>query len=170
MKKLVALLLAAVLCIGILAGCGASAVKGPEGTMSELIDRIYAIKDPQLMVGTMPVDLTDAGSVKYMTGLDDASKVSEAAVSEAMIGSQAYSLVLVRVKDAKDTEAVAKEIQAGINPAKWICVQADDMRVVACGDVVLLIMVSSVFADGVTAQEIVDAFKEVCGGTLSLEL
>ena len=64
-------------------------------------------------------------------------------------------------------DEIAAEMKAGINPAKWICVEADDLQVVACGDVVLLIMVSSQLS--VTSQDIVDAFREVCGGTLTVE-
>ena len=83
-----------------------------------------------------------------------------------MIGSQAYSMVLVRVADEKDSESVANEMKEGINPAKWICVQADDLKVAVYRDVVMLIMVSSQLADTVTAQEIVDAYKTVCGGEI----
>lgn len=170
MKKVISMLLAAALCIGCLAACGGKTVQGPEGALSEIIDKIYAEKDPGLAVGTMEVDLADPDMVKMMTGLDDASKVSEAAVSEAMISAQAYSMVLVRVKDAGDTEAVAKAMHEGINTSKWICVTADDMQVAACGDVILLVMVASNLSESVTAQEIVDAFAAVCGGELTLNL
>ena len=45
--------------------------------------------------------------LKSSTGLDSAEEISEAAVSEAMIGSIPYSMVLVRVKDAANARAVA---------------------------------------------------------------
>lgn len=114
------------------------------------------------MVGNTQVDLSNADAVKSYTGLSSTDKISEALVSEAMIGSQAYSLVTVRVKDPADAEAVAKEMKEGINPAKWICVNADDLRVAASGDVVMLIMVSTALSETVTAAEIVDAFAQVC--------
>ena len=60
-------------------------------------------------------------------------------------------------------------MKAGINPRKWVCVEADDLQVVASEDVVLLLMVSSQLSDSVTSQQIVDAFREVCGGTLTVE-
>ena len=44
--------------------------------------------------------------------------------------------------------------------------QADDLKVAVYRDVVMLIMVSSQLADTVTAQEIVDAYKTVCGGEI----
>jgi hypothetical protein len=58
----------------------------------------------------------------------------------------------------------------GINPAKWICVRADDIHVVTYQDVVMLIMMGSGFSDHLTSDQIVDAYKEICGGKLDLEL
>ena len=103
-----------------------------------------------------------------VTGLASSDKVKAAAYSESMMGSQAYSLVVVRVKKSKDAAAVADEMLSGINPAKWICVEADDVRVAAYDDLVMLIMVSSSFEETVTGKEIVSAFKKVCGGSLDV--
>lgn len=138
-------------------------VTGPAGTPIELIDKLYAQKAVELMLGTVPVDLSNADSVNAYLGLSDASKVKEAAVSEALIGSQAYSLAVVRVKDSKDAASVAKSMKSGINPRKWVCVEADDLRVAYCGDVVMLIMVQSSMADMVTSAQMVTAFQSVCG-------
>lgn len=156
-------------------GCNSSGAtsnegeKGPEGALTDIVEQIYDVHSPAFGVGTMEIDLSDADMVKMYTGLDSADAVSEAVASEAMISAQAYSMVLVRVKDAGDAEAVATDMKAGINPRKWVCVEADDLQVVACEDVVLLIMVSSQLSDSVTSQQIVDAFREVCGGTLTVE-
>lgn len=142
-------------------------------TKSELlsiIQQIYDIKTPDLALGDIPVDVTNLDSVKYYTGLTDVSQVKDIAVSEAMIGSQAYSLVLVQLNQTKDAESVANEILKGIDQRKWICVEADDLQVVAQDDVIMLFMVSSQLKDVVTSQQIVDAFKEVRGGELNIEL
>jgi len=141
-----------------------------ESELVSIIKKIYEIKDPELAVADNLVDLSDSDSVKYYTGLSDSSKLKEAVASETMIGSQAYSLALVRLNDAKDAESVAKEMLNGIDTSKWICVSADDLQVVSHDDVVMLIMVSSSFKDSVTSQQIVDAFKEVSGGKLDVEL
>ncbi|MBU5333050.1 hypothetical protein KQI61_12665 [Anaerocolumna aminovalerica] len=141
-----------------------------DSELTSIIKKIYEIKDPELAVAETPVDLSDSDSVKYYTGLSDSSKLKEAVASETMIGSQAYSLVLVRLNDANDGESVAKEMLKGIDPRKWICVEADDLQVVGHDDVIMLSMVSSSFKDSVTSQQLVDAFKEVCGGKLDIEL
>lgn len=144
--------------------------------LAAIIDKIYEQQPVELAVGTMPVDVTDTSeeglwALKRFTGLDSAEGITEAAVSEAMIGSQAYSMVLVRVADAANAKNVAEAMKGGIDQRKWICVEADDMLVSGYGDVVMLIMVSSVFAEnGLTAQSMTDAFAAVCGGELDFTL
>ena len=125
---------------------------------------IYGIKSVDLPLGTMDIDLSDAEGAAYNTGITSLDLVESAASSESMMGSQAYSLVVVKVKDKKNTEKIANEMLNGINQSKWVCVTADDLRVAATDDVVVLIMVGSNFKDSVTAKEITDAFKSLCGG------
>lgn len=141
-----------------------------EGDLSSIIDKIYENKPVDIAVETTAVDLTNADFLKYNTGLDSADKIKEVSVSEAMMTSTAYSLVLIRVNDSTDAEEVAKAVKEGIDPRKWICVEADDLSVVAYGDVVMLVMVDSSLADSVTSRQIVDAFKTVCGGDLTVDL
>lgn len=140
----------------------------PSGSPSDIIDRIYAEKAVNLPVGTTELDLTDGEMFTAVTGLASSEKVKEAAYSESMIGSQAYSMVVVRVKKSKDAADVAEEMLSGINPAKWICVEADDVRAAAYDDLVMLIMVSSQLEETVTGKEIISAFKKVCGGSLDV--
>ena len=86
---------------------------------------------------------------------------SYAVVSEPMIGSIAHSVVLLQLPEDADAQAVAAEIETNMDPRKWICVEADDMKVAGCGDVVMLIMVST--TGDMTAQSFVDAFQSVAG-------
>lgn len=172
-KKLICIMMVTLLTVS-LAACsnssGDSKTQGPEGALSDIIDKIYEQKDPGLSLETKDINLTDINSLQYNTGLTDASLIKEATVSEALITSQAYSLALVRVKDSKDTKAIAKQMLDGIDQNKWICVGADDLKITACGDTIMLMMVQSVLADTVTSDQIVDAFKTVCGGKLDLTL
>ena len=139
--------------------------KAPTGTPAEIIDQIYA-KYPvtEMPLGTMEIDINDADMLKMFTGLDSASKIESAAASETMMGSQAYSLVVVKTKSAKDAESVLEEMVNGIDQRKWICVEADDLSAAHTGNVVVLMMVGSVHADVVTSADIIDAFRAVCGG------
>lgn len=170
MKKLLKLSTALVLCLTVLTGCGSTTTAANyEGTLSEAIEAIYEVKAPEFMVGEYPSDITNAENVKYLTGLDSTDLISDMVISESMMGSQAYSLAMVRLNDAADAKTVAQQMHDGIDTRKWICVEADDLRVVASGDIVMLIMISSEYSEMMTSTDVVEAFESVVG-TLSVDL
>lgn len=103
----------------------------------------------------MPEEETAAPAADY--------GIKEAYFSESMIGAQAYSLVVARVSDTDKIEEIKKEMFEGINTRKWICVEADQLRVVSCKDVIMLVMVSSRLAEGL-ADGMVKAFAEAITG------
>ena len=172
MKKFVSVILALSLVLS-LAACGGNKkeeTEAPalsvEGTMEELLNKTIEQRPVEFMGGVIPVDLTDSSedglwALKSYTGLEDAAKITEAAAFEPMMGSMAFSMVLVRVADAADSKTVAESMKSGIDTRKWICVEADDLKVAGFGDVVMLIMVNS--DSGMTAQSFVDAFSKVAG-------
>lgn len=165
MKKFIAMALAMLL---VLSGCAQKKTGGVEGTTSEIIDKIYASHAPlELYVDTMALDLSDNDAVKYNTGLSSGEKISQASVSEAMM-SQAYSLVVLRVKNATDAPQVARDVYDNINTRKWICVEADTKTVMYSGDVVVLFMIDSAFDDVATVESMQEAFKTVCGGDMTI--
>lgn len=92
--------------------------------------------------------------------------IKEAFFSESMIGAQAYSLVVARVADATEekVEEIKKAMFEGINTRKWVCVEADMLRVVSYKDVVMLVMISSQLNDK-AADGMVKAFAEAVSGT-----
>lgn len=146
---------------------------GPADTEEEpdelfgLIEDIYEIQPTGFMVITEELSLDDPEMLKMQTGISDGSKVDKIYMSEGMRAT-AYSLILVRVKDEADAEDIANEMLDGVDPNKWICVGADDIRVGVSGDIVMLVMAKSSY--DVTADDILDAFRTVCGGKLDLEL
>lgn len=184
MKKFFAMLLALAMLFSFAACSGAAtepttapttapteAVKNVEGTMEELLNKVIEIQPVEFMGGTMPIDLTDTSedglwNIKYNTGLDNADNITEAAMFGPMMGSIAYSMVMVRTAEGADVKTVAEGMKNGIDPRKWICVEADDLQVVSYGDVVMLIMVES--SSGMTSQSFVDAFSQVCGGDVTV--
>lgn len=179
MRKIIVLVMVLVLTLSMSAcgsgktedgGNGTATVTNLEGTLPEIIDKIYEVKNTNLSLVTMEVDVTNPDDLPYYTGLTDASKIKGVAVSESAFGSQAYSLVLVRLNDAADAEEVAGLMKDNIDTRKWICVEADDVRVAAYGDVVMFIMTSTEFEDSASAVELVEAFKSVCGGELSVDM
>lgn len=161
MKRFVAFLTASVLALSLLVGCSSkgtdsdSAAKLPD-SLSDIVDAIYSEQKSPLDVTTVDVDLTDEWTLSSFTGLTDASEVKEAVASEPMMSSIAYSLVVVRVADASKAPDIAKEMIDGINPRKWVCVEADDIQAVSYDDVVVLFMVDSEL--GYSSETVVDAF------------
>ncbi len=135
--------------------------------MMAVIDKIYEKVPVEFMVGSMEVDIADADALKMFTGLSDASKLNGAVVSEAMIGSIPYSMVLVNVKSAADAQSVAEQMRDGIDQRKWICVTADDLSVAASDTVVMLVMIGS--DQGIASSSFVDAFAAVYG-SLTVDL
>lgn len=170
MKKLMCVLLAVCLLMSFSA-CGkkTTPAAAPEGTPEEIIGKIYENHQSlKLNVMSVQLDVADADAVSYNTGLPSGDKLSAACVSEPMISSQAYSLVVARVKNAADAPAVAKEMLDKVDTSKWICVTADTKTAAYCGDVVMLFMVDSQFAESATTQSILEAFKTVCGGNVTV--
>ena len=172
MKKMICAILALSLVFA-LAACGGSKPKETtapvaniEGTMEELLNKVIEQRPVEFSGGVIPIDLTDtsedgAWAIKSFTGLEDASQITEAAAYEPMIGSIPFSMVMVRTAEGADPKAVAEAMKSGVDPRKWICVEADDMKVAGVGDVVMLIMVST--TGDLTAQSFVDAFQTVAG-------
>ena len=75
-----------------------------------------------------------------------------------MMTSQAYSLVLVKVKNGVDANAVAKTMNENINSRKWICVSAEKVYTTSSKDVVCLVMSSEEIA-----KTIYEKFKILAG-------
>lgn len=141
--------------------------------METMANEIIALQPVEFMGGFMPVDLSDTSddglwAVKYYTGLDSAEEIKNIAVYEPMMGSIAFSMVLVQVNDAAQAQTVAEQMKNGIDTRKWICVEADELMVTGCGDTVMLIMLDS--STGLTAQAFVDAFQSVSGAELDFTI
>ncbi len=172
MKKWISLFLVLVMCIS-LAACGRKKAEPLPGTMAENVDKLMTANPVEFMGGQMPLVLEDNSeeglwTLKSFTGLSSAEKLSDIAVYEPLTGSQAFSLVLVRVKNAADAKPVAQQMKDNIDPRKWICAGADQVMAAGYEDVVLFVMVDS--ALGKTAQSYVDAFAQLCGGQVDFTI
>lgn len=167
MKK-IALVLALVLSLSVLTACGGSnettAATAPEGTCEELVGKVYENVNVELSLMTMPLDLADLETLTWLTSLESAEGLVEVAINEPMMGSQAYSMVMVRAENAEKAAEVAQHMFDNIDMGKWICVRATEKQAVVCGDLAMFIMLDPQY--GVTSDQIVEAFTTVCGGTV----
>ena len=136
-------------------------VKGPEKVdwgeeLTNLVDTLYAGNEnlyPSLM--SQVIDVTDSETVNYMTGLENGDDLEALIVSEPMMSSQAYSLVIAKVKDGASTDEVAKKMSENINMRKWICVSAEVLYATSTEEYAFLVMSSEEMA-----KPVYEAFKK----------
>ena len=155
MKKLknIASVFATLLLVVSLFGCGSN--KNVEGTLEELMDKVYADvpeNERPMMLGN--IEITDENVVGFLGTAD--IEYEEALASESMTGSIPHSVVLVRVKDGANVEAIKEKIEENVNPRKWICVEAEEVEVESQGNLIILIMSSES-----TVEKIENSFKNL---------
>lgn len=121
-----------------------------DAELSGMVDKLYEAHPVDLMLlTTSAVNLNDLSWLTYNTGLtaDQATLVDAGVLSESLTGSQAYSLVLLRVKDKADAQTIADAILNNIQMNKWVCTMADKARVATFDDKVLFVMTNSELTD-----------------------
>jgi hypothetical protein len=101
---------------------------------------------------------TDADLVNSFTGLENGENLEYVVASEPMITSQAYSLVLVKVKDGVSADEVAKTMSENVNQRKWICVTAEKLYATSSGDIACLVM-----SNEEMAKPVYEKFKTLAG-------
>ncbi len=170
MNKIVKIVIAIIVAIVIIMGVNLFRKSSPKqesnlninnnDDLVSLINQIYegvTIEMPKLQ--TQALDVTDANMVKTFTGLDSTENIENLVVSEPLMSSQAYSLVLVKVKDGANINDMAKSMNENIDVRKWICVSAEKVYTATSGNVICLVMTN---AD--TAKVVYDSFKAIAGG------
>lgn len=114
-----------------------------------------------MMTETRVLSKDDLESVTYNTGLTDVTGIHDIILSESMVGSFAYSLVMLRT-DGSSTKELQNAMNEQINPAKWVCVAAEAVRSVTLDDDVLLVM-----GDTEQVDTIMNAVTEAAEGIYS---
>lgn len=148
MKKILSII--AICIIGVLAFTGCTKEKNIEGSLPEIMDKLYeGIKDEEKPMMLSNIEIDDE-SFEYYTFIK--TEYKEALASESMVGSIPHSVVLIRLKDASKAKEVVEEIKANANPSKWICVTAKNVEVLSKGDLVVLIMSNDDLAPRIKAN------------------
>lgn len=104
-------------------------------------------------------------SLNYFTGLSDSSNVKFAVVSEPLMNAQAYSLVVLKVKDTSKIESMKQEMYDNINMAKWICVSAEKLYITNSDDIIFMVMASDEWA-----TPVYNGFKKYVNNNIGKEL
>lgn len=129
--------------------------------VSAFFDEVYGGVAEDLLpmeVSTTELDLGDADLLSYHTGLTDLDGIEGVYLSESMMSSTAYSAVYIRTTDDADAEQIRQQLMDNINPAKWICVTAEQEYAVILGNDVFFVMgyqdtASEVLARAIAAAE-----------------
>ncbi len=124
------------------------------GTLEEIAAQIYAGTSTieMMLMDPTEIDLADVDAANYYLGVASTDSIERAVFSEPMIGSIPYSMCLVKVKADADIEALKAEILEGVNYRKWMCVAAEKVSVVNCGDTIMMVMAQEELVDDVCAQ------------------
>ena len=161
MKKLTALLLAVLLVFGLAACAGSpaesNAKPGDTMTLQDILTSIT--KDVADLPDTETTALTkDNFEYFAFTAMPDGV---EAIAADALINAVPHSVVLMRAQDAETAKKLAAdvkrkdvraEVDANLNPAKWVCVEAEKTAVLVHNCTVLLVMSWSNVTDALTAN------------------
>ena len=128
--------------------------------LQNIVTNLYAGLEDKLpgSLNTTVIDTTDAEQFKFATGLSSSEGVEYAIMSEPMMSSQAYSLILMKVVDGVDANQIAKTMSESIDTRKWICVTAEKLYATNSGNVVCLVMASEEWA-----RPVYENFKTIAG-------
>lgn len=148
MKKAVYLCMAFLSFLLVLTGCGKRATT-IDGKMEDLMAKLYdGIDENDLPMYLGNITLTDESLSNYI-GTSDI-KWKEAIASESSVGSIAHSVVLIRMDDkatSKDIEEAKNKIKESVNPAKWVCVEAEKVYVESNNNLIVVVMTFEDIAD-----------------------
>lgn len=128
--------------------------------MGNLIDKLYVGLEDKLpnSLTSSELDISNPELVKTYTGLDNIDGIESIVVSEPMMSSQAYSLILVKADTSKRADEIAKLMNENVNTNKWICVSAEKVYSTSSGNIAFLIMSSEEWA-----RPVYENFKKEAG-------
>lgn len=134
--------------------------------MEAMLNTIYSKLEDQLpSLEIMEIDTSDEEQVAIYTGLQDNSNIDKLIISEPMMSSQAYSAMVIKVKDGADIEKMKQEILDNANMNKWICVSADKLYVTNYENIIFTVM-----ADDEWATPVYNEFKNIVNNKNGKEL
>ena len=116
--------------------------------LSEIMAEITTDLGEMPMIGEIEADKESFEFYTFVPYVEGA----EAYISEPMMGSFAHSVVLVRLPEGQNAEDFASKVRANADPRKWICVEAEAVKVSTKGNLVLLVMSSEERVNKITSK------------------
>lgn len=125
----------------------------------KMLDEVVLKYKPTFDTQSIVVDMTDHDMVKSFSGMENSDDIISVTAMEPMMNAQAFSVVLIEMAEGSDMEAAEAAVQAGIDPNKWVCVSADDVKTAVFNNYILVAMVNS--ENNLLADNYVNAFVEM---------
>lgn len=116
--------------------------------LTTLMGKIIKGTESDMMVITEEISPDAFQSNLFIDYIDGAKAVA----SNAMMGSIAHSICLLKVPDGTDAAKVADQINKNKDPRKWVCVEAEKAVVLQKGNYILLAMSNTDIVDTVSAN------------------
>ena len=145
MKKLtlVVAVVAAMLMAGVLAACS-SGPSGPEGTASEIADKIFT------EAGVEPFGLTDTldtdDKMNFYLGSTSYPQLADSSIVVPMINLDTRALYVLKASSEDDVDGILAQLDEDVDPNRLICVSfsLEDVVIESRGDVVFMTINSNV--------------------------
>lgn len=149
MKKLISLLLAVSLLAMLVACSGKGETEKPADTMP-LTDLLAEIQNGVDLPETSTTELT-AENFTFFAFVEP-PEGTVGLSSDAIVNAVPHSVVLMRAANEEDAKQLADDVEANMDPRKWICVEADKSAVAVHGCTVLMVMSSVDATDALIAN------------------
>ena len=120
----------------------------PDEALVALVNELYEGVDIEF--NTLEVELTAANFSQFV--FIDYIEGTTGVVSQAMISAIPHAVVLLELPEGADASAVAAEIEAEADPARWICVAAEKADVFYSGNFIVFAMATADVVDGIGAN------------------
>ena len=161
MKKIVTILISTLM-IFTLVGCSSSKVERDpvlSEDLTKVLEKIYETADldkdfKDSLQYYQTVELNEDNIQGYLGNTD--VKLTEGICSAPMMSSIPYELILLKVDENADVDAVKSAIKENANPRKWVCVEAEEVVVENIDNTVLFLM-----ANKTEAEPIKNAFMSL---------
>lgn len=145
MKKIITILISTLMIFS-LVGCSSNKVeRNPvlSEDLTKVLDKIYETADLDeefraSLEHYQTVELNEENIQGYLGDTD--FKFTEGISSAPMMSSIPYELVLLKLDENADVDAVKSTIKENANPRKWVCVEAEEVIVESIDNTVLFLM------------------------------
>lgn len=145
MKKIITIFMATLMLFS-LVGCSSSKVKRDpvlSEDLTKVLEKVYETADldddfRQSLQHYQTIELDDSNIQGYLGDAD--VKFTEGLCSAPMMSSIPYELILLKLDEGADVDAVKAAIKENANPIKWLCVEAEEVVVENIDNTVLFLM------------------------------